>query len=70
MKGATPDDEAKMSNNPKSNNTLTIGISHHNFRAHRNWMTSPTTPVFVIIPLIKVPITLCSFHSKSLDIYV
>ena len=53
MNGATPDDEAKISNRPKSNNTVTIGISHHNLRCHKNTRISPTMPVFVTIPLKK-----------------
>jgi hypothetical protein len=58
MKGATPEDEAKMSNNPKSIKTVTIGISHHNLRSHKKSKTSPKTPVLVTIPLKKFPIAI------------
>lgn len=44
MKGAKPDAEAKMSNNPNSNNTVTIGMSNQSLRAHNKESNSPTTP--------------------------
>jgi len=53
MKGATPDEEANISNKPKHNNTVTIGITHHNLRCHKKVRISPKTPVLVIIPLKK-----------------
>lgn len=56
MNGATPEDDAKTKSSPNNNKTVTIGMSHHNLRAHKNWMISPATLVLVIIPLKKFPI--------------
>jgi hypothetical protein len=53
MNGATPEEEAKTKSNPKSKSTVTMGMSHHNLRAHRNCKISPITPVLVIILLKK-----------------
>jgi hypothetical protein len=46
MNGAKPEAEAKMSNSPKSNSTVIIGINHQSFRAQRKDSNSPTTPRF------------------------
>ena len=50
MNGATPEVLAKTNNRPKSIRTVIIGIIHHNFRCHKNTITSPRIPVLVIIP--------------------
>lgn len=44
MNGARPEAEAKISSSPKSNNTVTIGMSHQSLRAHKKLSNSPTTP--------------------------
>jgi hypothetical protein len=44
MNGPTPEAEAKIKSNPKSNRTATIGISHQSLRFHKNDNNSPTTP--------------------------
>jgi len=44
MNGPMPEAEAKMSNNPKTKRTTTIGISHQSLRCHINDNSSPTTP--------------------------
>jgi hypothetical protein len=59
MKGATPDEDAKINSRPNNNKSITIGMSHHNLRAHKNRTISPITPVLVIIPLTKFPMITC-----------
>jgi hypothetical protein len=46
MNGAKPDAVAKISNNPNTNRTATMGINHHNLRDQRNPNNSPPTPKF------------------------
>jgi hypothetical protein len=50
MKGATPDVVAKTNSKAKSNNTVTIGMSQYNLRAHKKRINSPAMPKFVTIP--------------------
>ena len=44
MNGPMPEADAKMSNNPKTSRTTTIGISHQSLRCHINDNSSLTTP--------------------------
>lgn len=44
MNGPTPEAEAKIKSNPKSNRTATIGISHQSLRFHKKANNSLTTP--------------------------
>ncbi len=53
MNGATPDADAKINASPMSSSIVTMGMSHHNFRCHRNARISPATPVLVVIALKK-----------------
>ena len=53
MNGPTPEAEAKISNNPNSIKTKTIGISHQSLRFHRNDINSPATPTLDVILRMK-----------------
>src|SRR5919204_6979644 len=44
MKGAMAEDCAKISSAPSNSRTTTIGISHHNLRAHRKPSSSAMMP--------------------------
>jgi len=53
MNGPTPEAEAKISNNPNSNKTAIIGISHQSLRLQRNDINSPATPTLDVILRMK-----------------
>jgi hypothetical protein len=44
MNGATAELWVKISNNPNSTKTTTIGMSHHNFLCQRKCKSSPKIP--------------------------
>src|SRR3989338_2963248 len=44
MKGAMAELWAKMTRTPKSNNTRTIGVSHHHLFCQKNRSSSPAMP--------------------------
>ena len=54
MNGPTPEAVAKIKSNPKSNRIVTIGISHHIFRCHKNLNNSLTTPKFDVMLRMKL----------------
>ena len=56
MNGATPEDDANTNKRPKRIKTVTMGMSHHIFRAHKNCRISPMMPVLVTMPLKKFDI--------------
>jgi hypothetical protein len=66
MNGPTPEAEAKIKSNPKSNRTATIGTSHQSLRFHKNANNSPTTPKFDVMLRIKLFI----FNLSFLFVYV
>jgi hypothetical protein len=64
MNGPTPEAEAKIKSNPKSNRTETIGISHHNLRFHKNANNSPTTPKLDVMLRMKLFILTIPFYTS------
>jgi hypothetical protein len=63
MNGPTPEAEAKIKSNPKSNRTVTIGISHQSLRFHKNVNNSPTTPKLDVMLRMKLFILTFPFYS-------
>jgi hypothetical protein len=54
MNGPTPEAEAKIKSNPKSNRTATIGTNHQSLRFHKNDNNSPTTPKLDVMLRMKL----------------